>query len=321
VTSRPGGGRRRAEEHEEEEPENAERWLLSYADMITLLMALFIVLFAISQVDQAKLIALSNGLEQYFGEPSAVSASTGILSGGQQGSPASTSIGPVSSPAIGPVTIPGSAASDGSRTGSATSGAAPDAASAASTGAGEGRGEGPGTGTSQRDDLTAIRDRIARSLAAKGLSGSVQFQIRDHGLVVNVVTDRVLFDVGEASLRPSGRKVLDAVTPILRTLPNELTVEGHTDDVPISGRYASNWELSTERATTVLRHVLTRGVSGTRVSAAGYADQRPLSSNETPAGRARNRRVAIVVHAIPESSALTSSKSASSIPSLAGDRP
>ena len=312
MSSRPGGGGRRAEEHEEEEPENGERWLLSYADMITLLMALFIVLFAISQVDQAKLIALSNGLEQYFGEPSAVSASTGILNGGAQGAPDSKSIGPVSPAAISPI-IPSLAADAGV----AKSSASKDAEAAA----GKGPGLGPGAGKSQRDDLTAIRDRIAKSLAAKGLSGSVQFQVRDHGLVVNVVTDRVLFDAGEASLRPNGHKVLDAITPILRTLPNELTVEGHTDNVPISGRYPSNWELSTERATTVLRYVLTRGVSGSQLSAAGYADQRPLSSNQTSAGRARNRRVAIIVHAMPATTQLTASQTASSIPSLAGDHP
>ena len=299
MSSRPGG--RRAPEHEEEEPENGERWLLSYADMITLLMALFIVLFAISQVDQAKLIALSNGLEQYFGEPSAVSASTGILNGGAQGAPDSKSIGPVSPVAISPIV--------------------PRLAEAAGAAVGKSAGQGPGSGKSQRDDLTAIRDRIAKSLAAKGLSGAVQFQVRDHGLVVNVVTDRVLFDAGEASLRPNGHKVLDAVIPVLRTLPNELTVEGHTDNVPISGRYPSNWELSTERATTVLRYVLTRGVSGSQLSAAGYADQRPLSSNQTSAGRSRNRRVAIVVHAVPVSAGAAASQTASSIPSIAGDRP
>ena len=140
----------------------------------------------------------------------------------------------------------------------------------------------------------------------------MQFEQRDNGLVVNVVTDRVLFELGEASLRPEGRKVLDAVAPALRGLPNALTVEGHTDNVPVSGRYASNWELSTERATTVLRYLLTRGVPSGQVSAAGYADQRPLSSNATAAGRARNRRVAIVVHALDSSG--SAAQAASAIP-------
>ena len=75
-----------------------------------------------------------------------------------------------------------------------------------------------------------------------------------------------------------------------------MVVEGHTDSLPISDtRYASNWELSTQRATTVLRHLLEDGLAASRVAAAGYADQRPLKADTTAAGRARNRRVAIVI--------------------------
>ena len=293
---RPGPGRRRvvAEDHDEGH-ENSERWLLSYADMITLLMALFIVLFAISQVDQAKLIALSNGLDQYFGEPASKTSETGILDGSPQAAVDGHSVTPNPSVTGDPIVPrPG-----GSTAQAAAAQAAVQAASRAQA-------------ARQREDLAAVRRRITASLAAKGLSGAVQFEERDHGLVVNVVTDRVLFELGEASLRPEGRKVLDAVAPALRGLPNTLTVEGHTDNVPVSGRYASNWELSTERATTVLRYLLTRGVPGSRVSAAGYADQRPLASNATAAGRARNRRVAIVVHALDSSG--SAAQAASAIP-------
>jgi len=106
----------------------------------------------------------------------------------------------------------------------------------------------------------------------------------------------VLFDLGEATLRPQGARVLDAIAPVLKGLPNEMVVEGHTDNLPISDtRYASNWELSTQRATTVLRHLLEDGLAPSRVAAAGYADQRPLTADPTAAGRARNRRVAIVI--------------------------
>ncbi len=290
MSARPGRRRGAAEEHEEE-PENAERWLLSYADMITLLMALFIVLFAISQVDQQKLIALSSGLDQYFGEPAAHTSSTGILDGSPQGAPDGHAASPLPTATANPVVEP-----------------QPGATAAAGAG-------GAAAAHQQRSDLRGIRDKIAASLAAKGLSGAVEFQVRDDGLVVNVVTDRVLFDVGEVALRPEGRRVLDAVAPTLHGLPNALTVEGHTDNVPISGQYPSNWELSTERATTVLRHLLTRGVPGSRISAAGYADQRPLSTNATAAGRARNRRVAIVVHALAAPSVVSSSQAAAAAPS------
>ena len=115
--------------------------------------------------------------------------------------------------------------------------------------------------------------------------------------MVNIVTDRVLFDLGEATLRPQGARVLDAIAPALKDLPNEMVIEGHTDNLPISdARFASNWELSTQRATTVLRHLLTRGLAARKVAAAGYADQRPLDARTpAPRSRARNRRVAIVI--------------------------
>jgi chemotaxis protein MotB len=292
-----GPGRRRgATEEHEEEAENAERWLLSYADMITLLMALFIVLFAISQVDQQKLIALSSGLDQYFGEPAAHTSSTGILDGAPQSAPDGRAVAPQPTRTESALVLPRPASAQAPAPDSRTQGTDPAAQA----------------GQEQRDDLTAIRDRIAASLKAKGLAGSVVFEVRDHGLVVNVVTDRVLFEAGEATLRPEGRRVLDAIAPTLSVLPNQLTVEGHTDNRPISGRFASNWELSTERATPVLRYVLTRGVAGSRVSAAGYADQRPLSSNATEAGRARNRRVAIVVHALAAPEVVSSSQTLTS---------
>jgi chemotaxis protein MotB len=94
----------------------------------------------------------------------------------------------------------------------------------------------------------------------------------------------VLFDLGRASLRPAGTKVLDAIAPALTALPNRISVEGHTDDLPIRGRYASNWELSTERATSVLRYMLdAHRLPAQRVSASGYADQRPLNRTRLPA--------------------------------------
>jgi chemotaxis protein MotB len=286
------GRRQRSHDDHDEGHENAERWLLSYADMITLLMALFIVLFAISQVDQKKLMQLSAGLDQYFGEPAVVTSSTGILEGSPQWAPNGRGASPNPTTSPEPIVPPRPSVAP---TPAAVSKPSPQVAAR----------------EAQRESLTALRNRIAAALAAKGLAGAVEFQIRDHGLVVNVVTDRVLFDLGEASLRPEGRRVLDAIAPVIVRLPNSLTVEGHTDNVPISGRFPSNWELSTERATTVLRYLLTRGVAASRVSAAGYADQRPLSTNQNPVGRARNRRVAIVVLATPDAISLASARTSS----------
>jgi len=250
--------RRRRGDHEEEHV-NHERWLLTYADMITLLMVLFIVLFAISQIDQKKFAQLHEGLAKSFGDAKVLDGGQGILS-------ASTvqSITP-----------------DDSLSPRQSLDRQHQAARAAAQ---------------ELEDMTRVRRGIAAALAAHGLTGAVQFSQETRGLVINVVTDRVLFELGSATLRPEGGLVLDAIAPQLVRLPNRLTVEGHTDNVPISGaRYPSNWELSAERATTVLRYLLDRHVKPSLVSAAGYADQRPLLPNDSAAHRARNRRVAIVV--------------------------
>ncbi|HMM96138.1 flagellar motor protein MotB [Phycicoccus sp.] len=291
--SGPGPSGRRRRQHEEEEEsghENAERWLLSYADMITLLMALFIVLFAISQVDQAKLLALSSGLQQYFGAPAVTNHTQGVLDGTSTDS-AIQAIAPVAPQVV----------SDVATSPTTTTTSAPCQ---------------PGdekTKQAARDQLTAVRDRLVTALTAKGLQQAVHFELRDDGLVVDIVSDRVLFDPGQATLKPDGRRVLAAIAPTLRRLSNTMTVEGHTDDVPVVGLYPSNWELSTARSTSVLQYLLGQGVAGRQLGAAGYADQRPLASNATEAGRARNRRVAVVVHAAATTSPATTAGSATTV--------
>lgn len=97
--------------------------------------------------------------------------------------------------------------------------------------------------------------------------------------------------------RPSGAAILASVAGVIKGIPNRIAIEGHTDDVPIStAQFRSNWELSTARATDVLRYLVdTLGLPVNRVSAAGYGDQRPLAGNDTAAGRARNRRVELAV--------------------------
>ena len=240
--------------------ENHERWLLTYADMITLLMVLFIVLFAISQVDQKKFDALHDGLARSFGNARVLTGSEGILDGSTHQSVDPTRVTVTETPP------------------------AQDTAAAASP--------------VQKDPgLETLRQQIAAALAAKGLSGAVRFEREQRGLVVDVITDKVLFDLGSAQLRDEGRAVLDAIDPLLRNSGRYLAIEGHTDDLPIhGGPFPSNWELSAVRATTVLRYLVEKGgIAPDHVSAAGYADTRPIAANDSPAHRARNRRVAIVV--------------------------
>jgi len=128
----------------------------------------------------------------------------------------------------------------------------------------------------------------------------VTFRREDRGLVVTVVTDQVLFAAGSAELADEGNAILAVIAAPLQGVPNHITVEGHTDSRPISTpRYPSNWELSTDRATTVLRYLVSAlNVPGSRISAAGYADTRNIADNATPEGRAQNRRVEIVINSV-----------------------
>ena len=120
-----------------------------------------------------------------------------------------------------------------------------------------------------------------------------------------MATDKVLFDSASARLLPQGRVILDALAPTLATLPNRLSVDGHTNSLPIAtDRFPSNWELSTDRATGVLRYLAGPGkVASTRMVAAGYADTRPLLPGSDPRSVVVNRRVEIVVLASLDDSA------------------
>lgn len=282
--------RRRKKPTHHEEEENGERWLLTYADMITLLMVLFIVLFAIGQIDQKKFEKLHDGLAQSFGESTVLNGGAGLLDGSAEQAPAPDD------------SLAGQQALQAQREALLAAQLAADAT------------------MKKAQEMAALEASFSTALAKKGLRSSVEFQrVQDRGLVVNIVTDRVLFDAGEASLRPEGSKVLDAMAPLLKKLPNGLVIEGHTDDQPMSDpRFDSNWELSTARATTVLRHLLGEGVAPTKVAAAGYSDQRPLQPGRSAASRARNRRVAIVILSTPTTPTTPSPTSVANLASIPG---
>jgi chemotaxis protein MotB len=280
--SSAGRGRRRAKKHEEEEHENHERWLVSYADMVTLLMCLFIVLYAISQVDKAKFAALASGLSTSFGAP--VSANTNNATGSNasilNGLPA-------------PVDI--AAGVGETKTSEGLSQRQVDAAAAQA--AMQRARHIEAEAKNAYNQLAAARDAIDKALRRAGFSGAARYQIDERGLVVHIVADKVLFDEARADLRPAGARLLDAVAPTLRRLPNRLRVEGHANKAPVdpNGPWPSNWELSAYRATTVLRHLVGDRVPDERVSAAGYSDTEPLVPYTDPAAMTLNRRVDIVV--------------------------
>jgi len=277
VSTAPHPGRKRPKKHEEEEHENHERWLVSYADMVTLLMCLFIVLFAMSQVDKAKFAALSAGLSESFGAPLTVL-------------PGTTPEGSVLDGLPGAVDIASAIPPDPS-----VQDAAVDAAAAAA--AAERAKRVAAEAASAYDELAEARDRIDAALTAAGYAGAARYEIDERGLVVHIVADEVLFDAEQAVLRPEGRIILDAVAPTLTGLPNVLRVEGHANHLPVSagGPWPSNWELSGYRASTVLRYLAADGIPEPRMSATGYSSTRPLVPESDPTALSVNRRVDIVV--------------------------
>jgi chemotaxis protein MotB len=276
--SASGRGRRRGKQHAEEEHENHERWLVSYADMVTLLMCLFIVLFAMSQVDKAKFAALASGLAQSFGAPiTALDSNASDKPSVLEGLPDPANI-------AGAVGQPGQV--DQAQTDAAAAQAAAQRAKQLEAEA-----------QNAYSQLAAARDKIQAALTAAGYPDAAKYQIDERGLVVHIVSDAVLFDAEQAALRPDGARLLDAVAPTVNALPNQIRVEGHANRIPVTpgGPWPSNWELSAVRATTVLRHLATDHIPEGRMSAAGYGDTQPLVPYTDPAANTVNRRVDIVV--------------------------
>lgn len=137
-------------------------------------------------------------------------------------------------------------------------------------------------------------DKIQQALVEERKKGAVQLRYDERGIIVQL-TDKALFDSGKADIRLTSRPLLDRVAELIAALPNQIRVEGHTDNIPVKG-VSSNWELSVARATNVLRYLEeVHRLSGGRLSAAGYGEYRPIDSNATPEGRARNRRVDVVI--------------------------
>ncbi len=263
--SASGHGRRRKGGHEEEH-ENHERWAVSYGDMMTVLCALFIVLYSMSQVDQVKYEALAQSLAEGFNNKSAsvLDGSDGVMPASVAGSPQAPAapVEPVSA-------------------------VDPAAASPADIAA----------AIAEVDRLRQVQADIEARLAAVGMSNQVRYVIDERGLVMGLVANDVFFDDGSAVLQPAANTVLDAAAPVLLAIPERISVEGHANVIPASGRYATNWELSADRATQVLRHLVEAdGLPAGRISATGYGDTRPLDPGASPEALATNRRVDLVIH-------------------------
>lgn len=288
-----GGGKRRGHEEEHEEHENHERWLVSYADMMTLLMVLFIVMFAISQVDSKKFMALKNGLESGFGSPlSMLDGADDLLSVGGHIAPDSVNLAGV---AGNKNADPNESQSNKGETPQVSPEKVAELVNATNKAA----------VAKEVENLKEAKEELEKALAAAGAAKGATFRFNEQGLVVTIATDKVLYASGGATMLPGGRRILDALAPTLVGLPNRLSIDGHTDSNPIStAQFPTNWELSTARATGVLRHLQSaHRIPFRRMFATGYADTRPIKAGRSEAANSANRRVEIIVVARVDDSA------------------
>jgi chemotaxis protein MotB len=271
-----GGSGRRKKPEEHEEHENHERWLVTYADMLTLLMVLFIVMFAMSQVDQKKYNALKNGLADGFGATSSfMKGSDSILEGDLkeasdpelEGTQIFAQLAPETQTAITQVV-------EKQQKQAAMSAA-----------------------TTEADRLKKAQQKLSAALEKRGLADDVSSTIDERGLVVSLVSRHVVFQPNVAQLSERGQHVVDTLAPVLAELGNDLRVDGHTNQAAGPPKYyATDWDLSAARAVEVLRRLNeVNGIPGERLSLAAYGHEKPLMDPSLPGSQDINKRVDIVV--------------------------
>ncbi len=235
----------------EDGSENHERWLISYADFITLLFAFFVVMYAISVVNEGKYKVFSTSLGDAFGGKN--TATNGQVE-----------------PLIHLPAILERRRADAMRR--------------------------------EKEKLTRLAQSLSSTLAPLVREGKVRVTQNSRGVTVEINAS-VLFDPGDATLQPESKEALSALAITLKNDPHAVQVEGHTDITPISNvLFPSNWELSAVRAGSVVRLFIDNGVAPGRLTVVGHGANIPVAPNETPEGRARNRRVAVtILSALPES--------------------
>lgn len=264
----------------EEEHLNHERWLITYADMITLLMVLFIVLFAISQVDQKRFEMLRDGMAAGFGQTVSPFSGTDAVLSDQSVTP----MAPVR-----PVKMDLGMGGDG-----------PDEEKVAQEVLRQDQlrtGRVRAEAVAEVKRLDTLRRRILETLRRNGLQRDVQTQIDDRGLRVSLVSRHVVFAPNVADLTPRGQRIVDILAPVLRVVPDRLQIDGHTNQVQVKPKYyATDWDLSAARAITVLRRLDERGrIPEARLAAAAYGHTKPLIDPALPSSQKINKRVDIVV--------------------------
>ena len=242
----------RRRSHKEEEHENLERWLVSYADFITLLFAFFVVMYSLSVINEGKYRLLSNSIVAAFNK-----------------NVVQVEVQPIAAQGVPQILLnkPSIAIN-------------------------------PKYEEEKRQAKSKMRNIAREVMDALGpLAREGQVRVTEGLLGVTIeINASLLFSPGEAKLDLSAAKALSTVAQVLSPTDFPILVEGHSDNLPISTpMFPSNWELSSARASSVVRLFIDNGVAAKRLTATGYADQRPVEDNATPEGRGRNRRVAITI--------------------------
>ena len=238
--------KKHAKPHEEEV---GEAWLLPYSDLMTLLLALFIALFAMSQTDASKMQALAQAFTAAFnmGGPS-------FFSG------------------MGPSTSMTSATTQGQ-----------DNANSAYM--------------QENENLREAQEKLDQYIKENNLQDQVSTELSEEGLMIRL-KEKALFASGSAALQGQANQIVPVIAALLSSLPERVTISGHTDNVPIStAQFPSNWELSSARAVSLMRGLMgvQPSLNPARFSALGYSEYRPIASNDTEEGRAQNRRVEVFI--------------------------
>jgi chemotaxis protein MotB len=262
----------RKHKHPPHEEHPDERWLLTYSDLITLLMALFVVMFSISNVNKGKFNELSKSLNSAFNGPPVMSGGEAIKETGAESG--------VETPAAAPPRPSLQAAF------------APKSASQANS------------AKEEQEDLKRLQQMVQAAASKAGIASKVSTTVAEDGLTIRLKTDGLFFDPGQAIVKPGARPIVSDMAKLLRAdSRHAVMVSGFTDSQPVSGQYPSNWELSTARASAVVRLLVSDKVAPARLTATGRAYYDPVSTNATTAGRADNRRVELF---LPRSQAASS---------------
>jgi chemotaxis protein MotB len=235
--------------------DNPDRWLISYADFITLLFAFFVVMYAISSVNQGKYTQLTTSMGTAFSSD----ASSGIK---QKGLGAEGKIKGQQTSLIKPLPLSHLYSEKMRR---------------------------------ERESMTSMGIDLSNTLSPLISEGKVRVIQNNRGIRIDI-HDSLLFTPGSADLSATASSIMGEIATLIKDNQRAIQVEGHTDNIPIHNDiFFSNWELSAVRASSVVRMLSSAGIADARLSALGFGSSQPISENETPIGRAKNRRVSIMI--------------------------